>query len=111
MRHRRSNANDISGDLVRYLVSKRGLTQGEIASILQVDKSFISRVHKAERDFSPNQLGRLADHLKVPLGALLIAARPPSKPRTPETKQIVELCERLMLQADKITEALKLKRA
>jgi transcriptional regulator with XRE-family HTH domain len=100
MKHRRSKLNDVSADLVDYLVTRRGLTQTEIAEMIEVDKSFVSRVRKAEREFSPNQMGRIADRLGIPMGAMLIEARPITNPQSEEVKQIAALCKKLMAQAD-----------
>ena len=111
MRHRRSNANAMSADFVDYLVTRRGLSQNEIADILQVDKSFISRVRNAERDFPSRQLRVLADQLDVPLGAMLIDSRPPGPPPTGEIKQIADLCEKLLRQGDAAIAAHRAKRA
>lgn len=107
MKRRRSTLNNVSADVVEYLVTRRSLSQNEIAEMLRVDKSFISRVRNGEREFSPNQLSRIADALGIPLGAMLIDARPPSKPATGETKQLVDLCERLLRNADGMVAAMR----
>lgn len=110
MKHRRSNANAVSAELVEYLVTRRGLSQNEIAEILEVDKSFVSRVRKAERDFSSAQMRRIADHLNVPLGAMLLDAQPAaSRPKNADTKHIADLCEKLMHQADAAIQAIRQK--
>lgn len=109
---RRTRFNDISASLVEYLVTKRNLSQNDIADILKVDKSFISRVRSAEREFSPTQIAMIADKLGVPMGALLIDAAPPSKKSlSPEKQQIVELCDKLMRQTDGAIAALRAKSA
>lgn len=74
MRHRTAN-NKVAAQLISYLVDERGLTRTEIAGALGVDKSFVSRVRAAGRDLSTQQLDQLARHVKLPLGAMLIAAR------------------------------------
>ena len=112
MKHRPSNANQVSAELISYLVTSRGLSQNQIAEVLEVDKSFISRVRAGERDLSSRQMRRLADHLDVPLGAMLIDSTPPPKrPLTGDRKQIVDLCQQLMAKADQGVAAARAERA
>lgn len=107
---RRTRFNDISASLVDYLVTKRNLSQNDIADILKVDKSFISRVRGAEREFSPTQIAMIADKLGVPMGAMLIDSAPmKNASSSPEKQQIVDLCDKLMRQADEAVAALRAK--
>ncbi len=94
-----------------YLLDQRGLSQMEIASILEVDKSFVSRVASGERDLSTHQLRVLADALGVPLGALLLNASGPFRGKSEEGKRIGDLCAELMQLADNAVAALRAERA
>lgn len=104
---RRTRLNKTSAVLVDYLVEDRGLTQDDIAAILRVDKSFISRVRSAQREFSPLQIEMIADALNVPMGALLMAAAPLEKNLPPERQQIVDLCAKLLAKTDAAVTAIR----
>lgn len=104
---RRTRFNKTSSRVVDYLVEQRGLTQDEIARILRVDKSFVSRVRSAEREFSPDQIGTIADALGVPMGALLMAAVPLAKNLPPDRQKIVDMCVRLLGKTDAAITALR----
>jgi len=90
----------LSKDVVDYLVDIKKLTQSDVAAVLDVDKSFISRVRSGEREFSPNQMARLAEHLGVPLGVMLIEITEPKKPVSVERRELLDLCARVMSIAD-----------
>ena len=100
---RRTRFNDTSAKLVEYLVTKHGFTQNDIAAILNVDKSFVSCVRAAEREFSTTQMSRIAEKLGVPLGAMLIDASPTVTGLSPELQRIADLCEKLMRTIDAST--------
>jgi transcriptional regulator with XRE-family HTH domain len=100
---RRGTFSAISSKLVNYLTGRGMLTQTQIADAIDVDKSFVSRVAAQQREFSPTQMQRLADHLNVPLGVLLLDSNPPTKPATGERKEIMDLCKRLINQCDLAT--------
>jgi transcriptional regulator with XRE-family HTH domain len=100
---RRTSFSAISSKLVHYLAEKGLLNQSQIAEVLDVDKSFISRVASREREFSPTQMQQLADHLNLPLGVLLLDSNRPTKPATGKRKEILDLCERLIHQCDAAT--------
>ena len=65
-----------SGDVCRYLQG-RGMTRNELAEMLDVSVSFLSRVARHERNFTLDHLHRLADALDMTLPELLAAATPP----------------------------------
>lgn len=111
MKRRQSSFNDISAKLVEYLIVRRSLTQNEIAEIIETDKSFVSRVRSSEREFSPGQMDRIAERLGVPMGVMLLDALRPKTPPTGEKKKILDLCERLMRQADEVTASTRAKKA
>lgn len=101
---RTRSSNRVAADLMIYLVDTRGITQSEISEALGVDKSFVSRVRAAERDLSTDQLRRLADYVKLPLGAMLLAAskpKPTSAPVSEERQKFLDLCDRLVQLADR----------
>ena len=96
----------LSSRLVDYLVERRNLSQSDIAQIIGVDKSFVSRVRTGERELSPSQMDMIAEHLRVPLGAMLIDATEPRKPASKDKQALLEMCDRLMREADTAAEAL-----
>jgi transcriptional regulator with XRE-family HTH domain len=108
---RRPRLTRVSQELLDYLVEQKGLTQNEIAGVLDVDKSFVSRLRSGERQFSPLQMEILADHLGVPLGAMLIAATDPKEPLSPEQQELSDLCAKVMRQADEAVAALRASQA
>ncbi|MFT3784567.1 MAG: helix-turn-helix transcriptional regulator [Tepidisphaeraceae bacterium] len=108
---RRTRNNKVAADLMKYLIEKRGMTQNDIADVLGVDKSFVSRVAAAERDLSTHQLRTIADALDVPMGALLLDALGPTKTKDPEKQKILDLTADLMQLADKAVAALRAERA
>jgi transcriptional regulator with XRE-family HTH domain len=65
----------ISRDVVNLLVS-RGMTLTQIARVLGVTKSYISRVKAGTRNFTLDHLARLEDELGESLPVLLIRAVP-----------------------------------
>jgi transcriptional regulator with XRE-family HTH domain len=106
---RKTRNNAVASKLIDYLIEKRSMSQTQIAEVLSVDKSFVSRVRTAERDLSTHQLRQLADHLGVPLGALLIQAMPRPAKMNPDLAEIASLCERLMHLADQASAEAKSK--
>lgn len=104
---RRARFSKISSKLVEYLVERRGMTQVEVAGMLDVDKSFVSRVRAAERELSPTQMETIAERLGVPLGAMLIDAADSGKQPelSPERQAILDLCTKLMHECDEALEA------
>ncbi len=97
---RKGSFSAISSKLVHYLADRGMLTQSQVADVLNVDKSFVSRVASRQREFSPTQMQELADHLKLPLGVLMLDSNRPAAPATGERKKIMDLCERLIKQCD-----------
>lgn len=107
---RRTNLNQLSSRLLNYLVEKHGLSLTQIATITGVDKSFISRVKSASREFSIDHLDMIADHLGVEVGVLLIASgKPLSATTDPNRRKLREMCQEFILAADAFTATLKKK--
>ena len=101
---RRRKQTELGKAVIDYFITKTRLTQQEIAEILEVDKSFVSRLCNSERELATHHMEALADYLNVPVGVMLIEASRPKKPVTPEIQQILDLCEKAILLSDKITE-------
>jgi transcriptional regulator with XRE-family HTH domain len=78
---RRRISSDISALLVEYVLKESGLTQEQLAEALEVSAAFISRVRGKERSFTVDHLEAVEALMKVPLGAILLAAVPIPKPR------------------------------
>lgn len=99
LRHRIGH-HRLSSKLVSHLLEGKGLTQDQLAMVLECHPSFVSRVRSRERDFSPEQMRVIADHLGVPLGAMLIDAIRPSGKLPPDRQKLVELCQQVIRKAD-----------
>jgi transcriptional regulator with XRE-family HTH domain len=105
---RRSKLTDLSKQVIDYFCSKIELTQSQIADLLEVDKSFISRVRNGERELSSFHLERLAGALGVDVGVMLIgAAKSSNKKLRPELQEIADLCEKAILTADRAIKELR----
>jgi len=65
----------ISRDVVNLMV-ERGMTLTEIAKVLGVTRSYISRVKAGTRKFTPDHLSALEEALGASLPVLLIEAIP-----------------------------------
>lgn len=104
---RRRKLTEMSKAVIEYFCSRVSMTQTEIAGLLEVDKSFISRVRNGERELSSFHLERLAEALGVDVGVMMIDASRPTKPLSPEYQKIMDLCEKLILKCDKISKAAK----
>jgi transcriptional regulator with XRE-family HTH domain len=108
---RHSRNNRIAAKLMKYLIEHRAMAQADIAAALEVDKSFVSRVVAGERDLSTDQLQRIAESIQVPLGALLIDALKPSTPPVGKSKEIADLCQSLMRDADALVAEIRARRS
>jgi transcriptional regulator with XRE-family HTH domain len=104
---RRVKLTALSKRVIDYFCSKIELTQSQIAELLEVDKSFISRVRNGERELSSFHLERLAGALGVDVGVMLIGAAKSDKPLRPEFQKIADLCEQAILTADRAIKDLK----
>ena len=99
---RRSKLTQLSKEVIEYFCSKIELTQSQIADLLEVDKSFISRVRNGERELSSFHLERLAGALGVDVGVMLIGAvKSKDRKLRPDLQKIADLCEQAILTADK----------
>ncbi len=73
-KHLRSHT---AATVIGYLIRERGLTASQIADVLGVHRSFVSRCKAGERELATGNLRALADHMGMSIGALLLAAHPP----------------------------------
>jgi transcriptional regulator with XRE-family HTH domain len=64
-----------SSDVIEYLMS-RGMTVTQIAAVLKVSKSFISRVKSRQRSLTIDHLLAIEDVIGQPLPLLLLEAIP-----------------------------------
>jgi transcriptional regulator with XRE-family HTH domain len=108
---RRTRLNKVSADLIEYLVVRKHFSQNKIAEMIGVDKSFVSRARRGERELSVTQMSNIADQLGVPLGAMLIDAMPPASKAPKENRPLIELCDRLMRQIDDVAEEFRQERS
>jgi transcriptional regulator with XRE-family HTH domain len=61
----------VNGDALKALRERSGLDQGELASLAQVDRAYISQIESGKRSPSPLVANRIASCLRVPLVAIL----------------------------------------
>lgn len=73
---------------------------------MKVSPAFISRVRRGERGFTLDHLELLESIMGAPLGALLLAAVPPSSPK-PDLKRLYDLARKAILQGDRAAEKIK----
>ena len=66
----------VSMNVVKYLQEEKLMTLSRIAELLEVHKSFTSRVRKGERSFTLSHLEKLAKALDKPLSVLIMEATP-----------------------------------
>jgi transcriptional regulator with XRE-family HTH domain len=99
MAERRKISSDVSASLTEYVLLKSGLSQEALADALEVSPAFISRVRTKERSFTIDHLAAIESLMKVPLGAILLAAVPLPTPRQ-ETRKLQELARKAITQAD-----------
>lgn len=55
---------------VRGLAAERDLTQEDIASIIGRNRRYVGDRYNGKGDFSSSELGKIAAHFGVPVGAL-----------------------------------------
>jgi transcriptional regulator with XRE-family HTH domain len=73
--YERSVLSRLSADLVKHLVAG-GRTLDEVAALLGVKKSYVSRVKNRQRSLTVDHLVRLEKKLRRPLPLLLLEAIP-----------------------------------
>ena len=84
----------ISGDVVN-LFSDRGMTLTQIGEMLDVSKSYISRVKAGTRNFTLEHLSKLENTLGESLPLLLINAIPPES-MSPELRRLHDVTRHLL---------------
>ena len=105
---RRRSLTQQAARVTNYLIETHGMTATQIAAVLGVHKSFVSRCKNAEREFGPGQIEKLADHLNMPPGAMLLAMLPEKPPHAdPRINEARRLCREVILMCDRFTEAVK----
>jgi transcriptional regulator with XRE-family HTH domain len=103
---RRGVSSRLSNLLVDWLVRERGMSQEEVAEMLEVSAGFVSRVRSGERRLTVDHLETMSQGVGLPLGAMLLAAMPEPTDK-PEVRAIRELVVRLLENGDKATEAIR----
>jgi plasmid maintenance system antidote protein VapI len=98
---RRRSLTKQAARLVKYLLDERRMTVTGIAEVLDVHKSFVSRCKNGTREFGPGQIERLADHLGLPPGAMLLAAHPDDvDPGDARVREARRLCREAIAACD-----------
>jgi transcriptional regulator with XRE-family HTH domain len=67
-------ADSLSLGVFKFLEEKKKLSNMEIAALVSVSPSEISRIKKGERKWTLSQLEKLADHYQLPLALFLLDA-------------------------------------
>lgn len=78
-----------SAAVIDYILAERQLSQEELAEILEVSASFISRVRAGKRAFTLDHLQAIEERLEMPLGAVLLA----TMRKTPRNKKLAKARE------------------
>ena len=105
---RRLSLTRTAARVTNYLIDTHGMTVMRIAEILGVHKSFVSRCKNGEREFGPGQIEKLAGHLNMPAGAMLLAMHPEQPPHAdPRINEARRLCREVILLCDQFDEAVK----
>ena len=73
--------------------------------MLKVSEPFISLVKSRERSFTLDHMNLLAEAMNVPLGALLLQVTERDA-KTPESRAIMQITERLIRKADAVRAAI-----
>jgi transcriptional regulator with XRE-family HTH domain len=107
---RRKISSLISAAVVEYVLREADVNQDQLAEALEVSPAFISRVRARERSFTVDHLTAIETLMKVPLGAILLAAVPMPAPR-PETMKLHELVRQAIAQADIASQAIAARRS
>lgn len=77
------------------ILEKRGMSLTEIATLLDVSKSFISRVRSGTRSFTLQHLSAVSVKLDIDLPMLLMEALDPSTLK-PENRKLYNMTKRLL---------------
>jgi transcriptional regulator with XRE-family HTH domain len=104
MADRRTASSSLSARVVEYL-RRRGHSQAKIARMLGVSEGFVSLVKTKERSLTLDHIELMADKLRVPLGAFLLAVTEPPR-RKRGTARLFELSAQIMQRADAVQEAI-----
>src|SRR5205823_5469951 len=104
---RRTLSSSLSGEVLKWLMA-RGYSQVELARLLGVSEPFISLVKSRERSLTLDHLEALSETLKIPLGAMMIQVTKRDC-KDPQSKELVEVTDRLILKADSLVEKLRTK--
>jgi transcriptional regulator with XRE-family HTH domain len=66
--------------LVEFVLAQKQINQEELAELLEVSPSFVSRLRAGERSLTLDHLDLIGRKLEIPVGAMLLAAIAPPKP-------------------------------
>ncbi len=105
---RRTSLTAQAARVVHHLTEKLGMTQSEIAEIIGVHRSFVTRCKNAEREFGPGHINAIAEHLGLPMGAFLMAVSPADLEHpNPKVREVQRLAAELMTQLDEFRKSRK----
>ena len=93
-----------SGERIRQLRIKKGLTQERIAETLNIDRSFYSRIESGKNGCSVDLFIHLSDMFEVSLDYLILGKHPDILSRNEESVLLKENMEKLMTHLEKFME-------
>jgi transcriptional regulator with XRE-family HTH domain len=85
--------------VINWLVKEKGLSQDGIAETLEVTPGFISRVRSGERHLTVEHLVALENALRIPMGAILMAANPGNSADA-KMRKLQDLVRKALVAAD-----------
>lgn len=95
-----------SGERIRHLRIKSGLTQEKIAEELNVDRSFYSRVESGKKGCSIDLFIRLSELFQVSLDYLILGRYPSALPEDADKLQLKTDIDALVAQLEQFRSAL-----
>ena len=70
----------VSASIIRYVMKQHGMTQKEVALLMGVDASFVSRVCQGKRSITLSHIETLSRRLEIPTAVLVWRAIRPASP-------------------------------
>jgi len=91
---------------IMNVLEGKGLSMREMASVVGVHPSELSRIRSGSREWTTSQLIKIAEFLKMPLGALLLYAMREIEDRAALNDQFSRLLDELITEVRDALESL-----
>jgi transcriptional regulator with XRE-family HTH domain len=95
-----------SAAVIEYILKETKLTQEQLAEIMEVSASFISRVRAGQRSFTLDHLQAIEQRLDMPLGALFLATMKKA-PRDSKLAKAREIAIAALKSGDRAAKAIR----